>query len=55
MLQIPKTYKVLTAISVGYPDEDPKPRPRLPLDELIFYGVFGRKETYEEQDQEKKV
>ena len=44
MLEIPKNMKVLTAISVGYPDESPKPRPRLPRDELVFYEVFGRKE-----------
>lgn len=44
MLQIPKGFKVLTAISVGYPDETPKPRPRLPRDELVYYEVFGRKE-----------
>jgi len=44
MLEIPKSMKVLTAISVGYPDESPKPRPRLPRDELVFYEVFGRKE-----------
>ena len=43
MLQIPKGFKVLTAISVGYPDETPKPRPRLPRDELVYYEVFGRK------------
>ncbi|MBW1767592.1 MAG: nitroreductase family protein [Deltaproteobacteria bacterium] len=44
MLEIPKGFKVLTAISAGYPDEAPKPRPRLPRDELVFYEVFGRKE-----------
>lgn len=42
MLQIPKSFKVLTAISVGYPDEAPKPRPRLSQEELVFYEVFGR-------------
>ncbi|MBW2031579.1 MAG: nitroreductase family protein [Deltaproteobacteria bacterium] len=45
MLQIPKNFKVLTAISVGYPDESPKPRPRLPRDDLVFYESFGRRET----------
>lgn len=45
MLQIPKSFKVLTAISVGYPDEAPKPRPRLPQEELVYYDVFGRKES----------
>jgi nitroreductase len=47
MLEIPKSMKVLTAISVGYPDESPKPRPRLPRDELVFYEVFGRKDKDE--------
>ena len=44
MLQIPKGFKVLTAISVGYPDEAPKPRPRLSRDELVSYEVFGGKQ-----------
>jgi nitroreductase len=45
MLQIPKSYKVLTAISVGYADESPKPRPRLPQEDLVYYEVFGRKDS----------
>jgi nitroreductase len=45
MLQIPKNYKVLTAIAVGYPDESPKPRPRLPQEDLVYYEVFGRKDS----------
>ncbi|MBW2028768.1 MAG: nitroreductase family protein [Deltaproteobacteria bacterium] len=47
MLRIPRNYKVLTAISVGVPDESPKPRPRLPLEDLVFYESFGRKEKDE--------
>jgi nitroreductase len=43
MFEIPKSIKVLTAIAVGYPDENPKPRPRLPQEDLVFYEVFGRK------------
>lgn len=46
MLQIPRNIKVLTAVSVGTPDENPKPRPRLPLEELVHYGAFGRKEDH---------
>jgi nitroreductase len=47
MLDIPKSFKVLTAITVGYPAETPNPRPRLVLDELVFYEKYGRRETNE--------
>lgn len=43
LLKIPKSMKVLTALAVGYPDENPKPRPRLPQEDLVFYEAFGRK------------
>lgn len=35
-LDLDDKYHVVALIPVGYPDQDPAPRPRLPLDELII-------------------
>lgn len=43
LLNVPEEYKVISVIAIGYPDEDPKPRPRKSLDEIIFYERFGQK------------
>lgn len=43
LLKIPHEYTVDAIIALGYPDEQPKPRPRLPLEEITFYEEFGRK------------
>ncbi|MCR4403610.1 MAG: nitroreductase family protein [Firmicutes bacterium] len=41
VLNIPADYKVISAISLGYSPQHPKPRPRLPLTELVFKETFG--------------
>lgn len=43
LLKVPEEYTIDAIIALGYPDEQPKPRPRLPLDEITFYEEFGRK------------
>jgi len=43
LLKIPHGYKVITPLAIGYPDERPNPRPRLPLEEIIFYEEFGKR------------
>jgi nitroreductase len=43
LLKIPHGYKVIAPLAVGYPDESPNPRPRLPLKEIIFYEEFERR------------
>ncbi|MEM0014707.1 MAG: nitroreductase family protein [Zestosphaera sp.] len=43
LLKIPEEYTLDAIIALGYPDEQPKPRPRLPLEEITFYEEFGRK------------
>ena len=43
LLKIPHGYKIIAPLAIGYPDEIPNPRPRLPLEEIIFYEEFGRR------------
>ena len=43
LLKIPEEYTVDAILAVGYPAESPKPRPRLPLSEIVFYEEFGEK------------
>jgi len=38
-------YKVIAYIAIGWPKEDRKhPRPKLPLEDLVYWEEFGRKE-----------
>ena len=41
LLKVPNNVFVLGIIVVGHPAEDPKPRPRRPLDELVYRGTWG--------------
>jgi nitroreductase len=43
LLKIPRGYKIIAPLVIGYPDENPNPRPRMPLEEIIFYEEFGRR------------
>ena len=43
LLKIPHGYKVALPLAIGYPDESPNPRPRIPLEELIYYEAFGQR------------
>jgi len=43
ILGVPEGYKVVSMTPLGYPDEDPKPRPRKELDEIVFKERFGVK------------
>ena len=48
LLKIPigmADYKVLAFVAIGWPDERRKhPRPKLPLQEIVYWEEFGRKE-----------
>jgi len=41
VLGVPEGYKVVSMTPLGYPDEDPKPRPRKELSEIVFHERFG--------------
>jgi nitroreductase len=43
LLKIPHGYKIIAPLAIGYPAESPNPRPRLPLEQIIFYEEFGRR------------
>ena len=42
-LKIPDKYKVVALITIGYPDEQPPPRPRKAIDEIASENFFGQK------------
>jgi len=41
LFDIPVEWKVVTAISIGYPAESPGQRPRKPIEEIVFYEKWG--------------
>ena len=43
LLSIPDEWKVISGISVGYPAESPGPRPRKPIEEIVFYENWGQR------------
>ena len=43
ILNAPEDWEPVLIISLGYPDEIPKPPPRKPLSELVYLNFFGRK------------
>ncbi len=42
ILGVPDGYSVVTMTPLGYPDENPPPRPRKELAEIVFYDKYGR-------------
>lgn len=42
LLDIPEEWKVITAISIGFPAESPGPRPRKPVEDIVFYEKWGQ-------------
>jgi len=43
VLGVPKGYQVVSMTPLGYPDEEPGPRPRKELTEIVFHDRFGVK------------
>jgi nitroreductase len=43
LLKIPQGYKVALPLAVGYPDESPGPRPRWPLEDILYVEEFGKR------------
>ncbi len=44
VLGAPADYCNTAVLCIGYPDQSPKARPRVPLDSLVFYDRFGNTE-----------
>jgi nitroreductase len=40
VMKLPENLFVHDLLPLGYPDEDPKPRPRKPLDKIAFWGKY---------------
>jgi nitroreductase len=43
VMGVPEGYCVVSMTPLGYPDEDPGPRPRKELSEMVFHDKFGVK------------
>jgi nitroreductase len=41
ILRVPEGYAVVSMTPLGYPDEEPNPRPRKEMAEIVFYNKFG--------------
>jgi len=41
ILELPEGFAVVAMTPLGYPDEEPKIRPRKELSEIVFYDKFG--------------
>lgn len=42
LLNVPHGYKIMAPLAIGYPDESPNPRPRLALEDIVYYEEFGQ-------------
>jgi len=42
ILKVPEGYTVVALTPLGFPDETPDPRPRKPLNEIVFQNQFGK-------------
>jgi nitroreductase len=42
LLNVPDNVHIQYVISIGYPDENPRPRPRLPLKEIVFSEQYNQ-------------
>ncbi|CAG0970004.1 3-hydroxypropanoate dehydrogenase [Anaerolineales bacterium] len=49
LLGIPEGYKAISVLSVGHPTRPHRPRPRLPIDELVFNEKWGEEYYKKEQ------
>jgi len=41
ILGLPENFFVVSLVAVGYPDETPQPKPRKPLEEIVFHNKYG--------------
>ena len=40
LLNIPKEAKVVALLPMGFPDEQPRPKPKKPLSEIVHYNCW---------------
>jgi nitroreductase len=43
LLGIPDNVKLIFILPVGYPDEEPEPRPRIELTQMVYHGEYSHK------------
>ncbi len=43
ILGVPDVKVLVAVLALGYPDEEPKPKPRKSLEELVHYEEYGRR------------
>jgi len=43
ILEVPQGFCVVSMTPLGYPDEEPKPKPRKELSKIVFYDRYGVK------------
>lgn len=41
MFQVPRDYKIVAVVSLGYPERVPRPRPRRSVEENVFRETYG--------------
>lgn len=44
LLNVPPNKEVMACMTLGYPDEDPDPRPRKPAEELFYLDRYGMRQ-----------
>jgi len=44
ILGVPRDKVLVAVLALGYPDEEPEPKPRKPLEELVHYERYGNRE-----------
>jgi nitroreductase len=44
LLNIPRSLRVVSLLTLGYPDERPGPKYRKDVDEIVHYQKYGQKE-----------
>jgi nitroreductase len=50
LLRIPESFEVVCLLTVGYPAEVPATSSRRPLDEIVYYELYGRTRQGEDQE-----
>jgi hypothetical protein len=43
LLEVPKNYRIISAVAIGFPSEKPRHRPRKGLNEIAFLNKHARK------------